>query len=304
MRQIRRIVVGIDLAPEGGGVSEGSRTAAEHAVDHARRTGASVELLHSTHLDDFEDDPRSWSGSDDGGRSTVEEFAGGLNADGVDLQVAFTDERPWLALVQRACDGKADLLAVGRRNAASPDLLPIGSVSRHLLRQSPAPVWVVRPDQHESLQRVLAATDLSPVGDRVIELAASFAKTYEAALEVLHAYQTPFELQMRHARMGNEAFQAELGEIAGKAESHIRAELERVGATGTPFVHVLRDAASRAVLGEVARQRVDLLVLGTLSRSGVPGLLIGNTAEKLLDRVPCSLLTVKPEGFTPPGVEH
>lgn len=47
-------------------------------------------------------------------------------------------------------------------------------------------------------------------------------------------------------------------------------------------------------------KEVDLIVMGTVSRAGIAGLLIGNTAEKVLRRVDCSMLTVKPEGFISP----
>jgi nucleotide-binding universal stress UspA family protein len=40
--------------------------------------------------------------------------------------------------------------------------------------------------------------------------------------------------------------------------------------------------------------------MGTVCRAGVPGLFIGNTAEKVLRHVSCSVLTVKPEGFVSP----
>jgi universal stress protein E len=42
------------------------------------------------------------------------------------------------------------------------------------------------------------------------------------------------------------------------------------------------------------------LVMGTMSRGGIPGLLIGNTAEKVLYRANCSVLTLKPDGFKSP----
>ena len=45
---------------------------------------------------------------------------------------------------------------------------------------------------------------------------------------------------------------------------------------------------------------VGLIVMGTVSRSGVAGLLIGNTAEEILRQVDCSVLTVKPDGFVTP----
>jgi nucleotide-binding universal stress UspA family protein len=40
--------------------------------------------------------------------------------------------------------------------------------------------------------------------------------------------------------------------------------------------------------------------MGTVCRTGIPGLIIGNTAERVLDVVDCSVLTVKPEGFVSP----
>jgi nucleotide-binding universal stress UspA family protein len=45
---------------------------------------------------------------------------------------------------------------------------------------------------------------------------------------------------------------------------------------------------------------VGLIVMGTVSRTGVAGLLIGNAAERILRQVNCSVLTVKPDGFATP----
>ena len=65
-------------------------------------------------------------------------------------------------------------------------------------------------------------------------------------------------------------------------------------------LHVGCDSPSRAIREGVEKLEADLLVMGTVSRTGVAGLLVGNTAERLLDRVECSLLTIKPEGFVSP----
>lgn len=46
--------------------------------------------------------------------------------------------------------------------------------------------------------------------------------------------------------------------------------------------------------------RINLLVVGTVACDGVSGLIIGNTAEAVLDDVRCSVLTVKPRGFVSP----
>jgi nucleotide-binding universal stress UspA family protein len=50
----------------------------------------------------------------------------------------------------------------------------------------------------------------------------------------------------------------------------------------------------------VRKRKIDLLVMGTICRTGIPGFIIGNTAEKVLDTINCSVLTVKPVGFVSP----
>ncbi len=48
------------------------------------------------------------------------------------------------------------------------------------------------------------------------------------------------------------------------------------------------------------RERIDLIVMGTLARVGIPGLFIGNTAERTLDHVDCDILAIKPKEFVTP----
>jgi len=69
----------------------------------------------------------------------------------------------------------------------------------------------------------------------------------------------------------------------------------------TPQIHLPRNDSAATVIVELAKkQSIDLLVMGTVCRTGLPGFFIGNTAEKVLSEVNCSVLTVKPEGFVTP----
>jgi universal stress protein E len=45
---------------------------------------------------------------------------------------------------------------------------------------------------------------------------------------------------------------------------------------------------------------IDLLIMGTIGRSGIPGVVTGNTAERMLPLVQCSLLAIKPDDFVCP----
>ncbi len=65
-------------------------------------------------------------------------------------------------------------------------------------------------------------------------------------------------------------------------------------------VHLIKGEAKEVIPDLAERLEVDRVVIGTVGRAGVPGLLIGNTAEAILNSVDCSVLTLKPEGFETP----
>jgi nucleotide-binding universal stress UspA family protein len=44
----------------------------------------------------------------------------------------------------------------------------------------------------------------------------------------------------------------------------------------------------------------ELIIMGTVGRSGIPGYIIGNTAETILNSISCSVLAVKPKDFICP----
>ncbi len=69
---------------------------------------------------------------------------------------------------------------------------------------------------------------------------------------------------------------------------------------GTAIVHMLQGRPGTVIPEVVTQQNGDLLVMGTVCRTGIPGLFIGNTAEMILSQVDCSVLTIKPADFRSP----
>ena len=67
-----------------------------------------------------------------------------------------------------------------------------------------------------------------------------------------------------------------------------------------PQLHVIKGDAEK-VIPKIAKDLdVDLIVMGTGARTGIPGFFMGNTAESNLNRIDCSVLTIKPPGFVSP----
>ena len=101
--------------------------------------------------------------------------------------------------------------------------------------------------------------------------------------------------------------QANISSYRQHAEQHAEDEMERLLARDSvqalpkkPTVHIEAGEADKVILQQIEAHSADLLAMGTLARSGLPGVLMGNTAERLLPQVDCSLLAVKPEDFICP----
>jgi nucleotide-binding universal stress UspA family protein len=64
--------------------------------------------------------------------------------------------------------------------------------------------------------------------------------------------------------------------------------------------HLVRGSARREIPALAKQLDVDLVVMGTVGHTGIPGLLMGDTTETILRQVDCSVLAVKPPGFVTP----
>jgi nucleotide-binding universal stress UspA family protein len=169
-------------------------------------------------------------------------------------------------------------------------------------------VWVLRPVPRPRYARVLAAVDPDPDQEfgasltrTILELASSMARDERGRLHVVHTWQFREEALYRRRLNASE------DELAGMREEKDRIHREHVeracAAVGLPEhtrLHVLRGDPAEVVPRMTREHEIDLVVMGSVARRGLSGILIGNTAEKVLDRVRCAVLAVKPEGFVSP----
>ena len=288
------ILVGTDF-DERGALTEGSANAARHALRLAEQCGAKVDFVHSTYRS-AEDS--TIHGDLNVGRAELAKLQAESAA--VTSELVLDDRRPALALIQHVGSGSHDLVVVAKRNHRRRDDRKLGSVSMMLLRMCPCPVWVIKPEQEMAHNAIAAATDLSAVGDLAIQYGALLANYEPCKLFAVHAWQLPLELQMSHSRIGDEEFRKGTQQIIDAATRHIRAipAFAELGERGK--VLLANSTPSAAILELVKKENPDLVVLGTVSRGGISGFLIGNTAEKLLYELDCSLLAVKPDDFISP----
>jgi nucleotide-binding universal stress UspA family protein len=137
----------------------------------------------------------------------------------------------------------------------------------------------------------------------VMDLASSLADRESAQFNVVHAWKMSGESMLRDGR--SRLSQSEYSLLINLTETshrdHLQALLNGYGmSVDDSSVHLLHGDASRVIHHVADSIHADLIVMGTVGRSGVPGLFIGNTAEDLLQNTNTSILAVKPAGFVSP----
>lgn len=161
-----------------------------------------------------------------------------------------------------------------------------------LLRLCPVPLLLVNASAQELPGRVIAALDpVSPGGpgldERVLDAATALAHACQAALHAAHAFEgvaTPAPTRTAPAdlrEMHRERFE--------------RIALRRGIAPGCR--HFLEGPPESVLPGLAVDPGADVLVLATLSRAGRERINVGSTLERLMERLGCDVLAVKPEGF-------
>jgi len=294
----QKILVGVDLSLSGDRLTPGCLKAAQQAIQLAALEGAEIQFMHSTWADLHEENQAIRPGPSAEGLRALKALVAEAEAASVPAHLVLVRDRAWLEIIRAVQRKEADLVLVARRNLEGG--LGLGNISRKLMRKCPCPVWVVKPEGHAPPQVILAATDLTPVGNLAVTMGAALARAFAARLDVVHAWPLPLAVPV-------------LPELDVPAQSRLDVEQHEAAArqrfedamgaldlpTDTRF-HLPCGAPSVAIQEVLETRAVDLLVMGSVSRGGIAGLLLGNTAERLLDRVQCSLLTIKPSDFVSP----
>lgn len=224
----------------------------------------------------------------------LEEAAKQVRSAKVAVSVKALYGKDFIEITKEALRGGHDLVLLhGSGNGGA-------STSMRLFRTCPAPVWSVGEASADGRNRVLAAVDplFSPdpenqLNQRILNAAKTVAETTDAELHVVFAWGETVE---PHQLLQNYRDQVE--EAANEALTELLAPYSSVLAPDG--VHLVPGRPAAAIQQVVEQQGIDLLVMGTVVRTGLQGFFIGNTAEELLSEVDCSILALKPEGFRSP----
>ncbi|SFD82801.1 universal stress protein [Roseivivax sediminis] len=284
---MKRIMLATDF-------SERSDRALRRATLLAHRSGASVLILNV--VDD--DQPSRVINSE---RKVAAALLGELqgtmrSVDGVSCETRVEIADPFVGIAQVAEEERPDLLVLGPHRRQTLRDVFVGTTAERTIRSVSCPVLMVNAPPMGSYRHVLVATDLS---DAAMKMAKSFIAlgiTGTALTSFGHVYQTPGErLAMSHTVPVDDR-EAYLEEMRKEAESDLAGFVKTLGSSSErQYVRRGLHAPAEEILTLAREEAADLVVVGTLGRSGLAKFFLGSVAEAVLRAADRDILAIPPE---------
>jgi universal stress protein E len=212
------------------------------------------------------------------------------------------DFPPAHAIVRRVLAGRPDLVVAESHRHTRLARWFLANADWDLIRECPCPVWFVKSERLARKPHVLVAVDPthararpSGLDDRLLQAANSVAQQVGGSISLIHVRDTRQALVPAFPALPRDA-RAEPAAVRAATEAEVNRLARRNGLAAAP--RVLEAGVPAEVLPQSAAELgAAVLVMGSVSRSAVGQMFIGNTAEAVIDAVTCDVLVVKPRQF-------
>lgn len=239
----------------------------------------------------------------------IEELADNARDMGVTVTTGVLEDRPIAeAIIARILDATPRYVVKGTEYHSAAERAIFVDTDWQLIRSCPCPLYLVKPLELRENPVIIAAVDPTHGHDKpaaldqiIIDNARYIADRCGGEVHLLHTYQ-------RLAGIGHEAtrtfkpIEIPVDELDQKIRAEHRARLDELAAKNDfkkEYVHQL-PGRTRELLPTFARSRkADIVVMGALARWGWRRAILGSTAERVLDHLPCDVLIVRPSADQP-----
>jgi universal stress protein E len=240
-------------------------------------------------------------------RGRLEQLAAPLRAGGTAVDVDVRWDYPLHdSIVRKAQDSGADLVVKDTHYHSVLKRSIFSNTDWSLIRNCAATLWLVKPRPPGQKPCFVAAVDPlherdkpADLDQRILAMGNDLCRTLGGELHVFHAFDVTAAIALSTDGM-TMPIALPINEITDAMRAEHTEVVERLCKKhGVPAEHThIHQGGTRQLLLTLTEQlRADAVVMGAISRSGLKGLFLGNTAEDVLDRLHCDLIIVKPAGF-------
>lgn len=235
----------------------------------------------------------------------IDELALPARERGLEVTTQVLDERPIAdGVVYTALNRNPLFVVKGTQYHSEAQRAIFVDTDWQLIRGCPFPLWFVKPHQMAGKPLIIAAVDpmhshdeVASLDQLIIEHGKNIAAKSGGELHLLHTWQPMTGIGAAATRTFKPVRLAvdELSERIGTEHREKLDELAAANGIDADHTHQLAGRA-RDLLPYVARERnADLVIMGAMARSAMERMIIGSTAEKVLDHLPCDILILRPD---------
>lgn len=236
-------------------------------------------------------------------KEMIDELALPVRDRGINVTTDVLEQRPvGDAILQLALEMEPRYVVKGTEYHSIAERAIFVDTDWQLIRTCPFPLWLVKPRDFAEKPVIVAAVDPVHAHDKPAELdqmivdrAKAIGEPTDGEIHLFHTYESIVGIG-REATKTFKPIELPVDELSQRIETEHREQLDALAtANGIDAKHVHQlPGSTKDLLPTFARtQDADVVVMGALARWGLKRMIIGSTAEKVLDHLPCDILIVR-----------
>ena len=306
MEKYQKILAIVDPTTE-------DQKALNRAIELARKTGASITAFLTIYDFSYEmttmlsgDEREAMCKSVINDRTQwLESLLAELDVTGItiDCQVIWHN-RPFEQIIAKVIDNGYDIVIKGTHQHDKFKSVIFTPTDWHILRKCPCPVLLVKEHLWPENGNIIAALNIGSeeeehkaLNDKITAEAKQLAKVMKANLHLVNSFPgTPVNIAIEIPEFNASDYNLAM------LKHHKKAMLEHATAFNITeeYTHIQEGLPEDIIQSIAAELDAELVILGTIGRTGLSAALIGNTAEHVIDRLNCDVLALKPDGYVSP----
>ncbi|WP_114325897.1 universal stress protein UspE [Candidatus Colwellia aromaticivorans] len=234
----------------------------------------------------------------------LENYIKELNPDiEIDCQVVWHN-RPFEAIIERVIKQGYNLVIKGTHQHDKLKSVIFTPTDWHILRKCPCPVMLVKEHEWPSNGNIIAAVNVGSdeaehhsLNVKITEEAKQLAQVIQANVHLVNSFPgTPVNIAIEIPEFNTTEYNETM------VKHHEQAMIAHANKFDINVVNThVKEGLPETVIEQVASTLdAELVILGTIGRTGISAALIGNTAEHVIDQLNCDVLALKPDGYISP----
>lgn len=221
----------------------------------------------------------------------------------LDVKVVWHN-RPFEAIVKAVLEDNFDLVIKGTHDHDVLKSMIFTPTDWHVLRKCPCPVLLVKEHAWPAKGNIIAAVNAGSeqehhlsLNQGVITKAQQMAALLDASVHLVNAYPgTPVNIAIEIPEFNPQEYNSTMKRHHQDAIKTLASQY----AISAEYCHVLEGMPEDVIPKLAKKLDAEMVIIGTIGRTGLSAAIIGNTAEHVIDRLDCDVLALKPANFVCP----